>query len=226
LRDLSAHLESMREKEREKIANEIHDELGQVLTALQLEIDWLSGKLNKNQKALLIKTQSISRLIDGAMASVHRICSELTPKILDDVGLVAAIQFLSSEFQEVTNVTCKVKCDRLCNLLDRNLAISIYRIVQGAITNVIRHACATRVSITIKCISDQVGIIIKDNGIGITREQVFSPKSYGIMVMRERVNFWKGKINITGTKNSGTKIVISIPLSKLRSIHDKDTYSG
>jgi signal transduction histidine kinase len=98
--------------------------------------------------------------------------------------------------------------------------------VQGAITNVIRHACATRVSITIKCISDQVGIIIKDNGIGITREQVFSPKSYGIMVMRERVNFWKGKINITGTKNSGTKIVISIPLSKLRSIHDKDTYSG
>jgi PAS domain S-box-containing protein len=223
LRNLSAHLETTREKEREKIAKEIHDELGQVLTALQLEIDWLSGKLNKNQKQLVNKTHSISKLIEGAMTSVHKICSELMPKILDDVGLVAAIEFLANEFEEVTTIICKVRCDQICNYLDRNLAMSIYRIIQGAITNVVRHARATKVWISIKCNANELKITIKDNGVGITREQVFSPESYGIMVMRERVNFWKGKINISGTQNVGTKIAITIPLTKFRSIHDKDT---
>jgi PAS domain S-box-containing protein len=223
LRNLSAHLETTREKEREKIAKEIHDELGQVLTALQLEIDWLGGKLNNNQKQLLNKTHSISKLIEGAMTSVHKICSELMPRILDDVGLVAAIEFLANEFEEVTTISCQVKCDRLCNYLDRDLAMSIYRIAQGAITNVVRHARATKVWVTIKCTADELNITIKDNGVGITREQVFSPESYGIMVMRERVNFWKGKINISGAQNVGTKVAITIPLTKFRSIHDKDT---
>ncbi|MCK4352834.1 PAS domain S-box protein [candidate division WOR-3 bacterium] len=214
LRNLYAHLESVREEERTHIAREIHDELGQALTALKMDLSWLNHKLPKDQKSLLEKTKSILKLIDNIIRTVQRISTELRPGILDDLGLAAAIEWQVEEFQKRSGIKCKVNLVPEDVILAQDCSTTIFRIFQETLTNVARHANATRVKVSLKEKVGKLELKVKDNGKGITEKQISDSKSLGLIGIRERVHFWGGEVKISGIQDKGTTITVSIPLNK------------
>lgn len=214
LRNLSAHLQSAREEERTRIGREIHDDLGQALTALKMDICWLGKRLTKSQESLCEKTESMSRLIDVTLQSVRRISAELRPRLLDDLGLAAAIEWQAQEFQKVTGIKCKVTFDPGDITLDHERSTTIFRIFQETLANVFHHANATRVVASLKKGDNQVVLEVSDNGKGITPEQISDPKAFGLMGVRERAHFWGGVVKISGVRGKGTIVMVRIPLSK------------
>ena len=200
LRNLSVYLQSVREEERTHIAREIHDELGQVLTALKIDLSWLNNKLPEEQKSLFEKIESMSELIDSTVQTVRRISSDLRPGILDDFGIAAAIEWQTEEFQNRTGTKCEVTLEPEDIILDSASSTTIFRIFQETMTNVARHA----------------NVEIKDNGKGITEEQISNPKSFGLIGIRERAYFWEGEVVISGIPDKGTTVTVSIPLDKKR----------
>jgi len=223
LRNLSAHIESVREAERTSIAREVHDELGQVLTALKMELSWMSKRLPKEQKALIKKTGEMSRLIDTTIQTVKRISTKLRPGVLDDLGLMAAIEWQVQEFQERTRIKCELTAGGEDINLDRDLATGFFRILQEALTNVARHASATRVKVSLKEGDGQLVLQVRDNGKGITEKQIAHPKSFGLIGMRERARSWNGSIKIQGISGEGTIVTVSIPLNRKEERDDKNT---
>jgi signal transduction histidine kinase len=212
LRNLADHLQSVREQERTNIAREIHDDLGQTLTALKMDISWLRKKLPKDQETLLEKTKAMTKLTDMTIKTVKRISTELRPGLLDDLGLVAAIEWQAEEFQNRMGITCEVTVDPEEIILDRDRSTAIFRIFQETLTNIARHAKATRVTITLKEKDDKVELRVKDNGKGITEKQISHPKSFGLMGIRERVHPWEGQVKINGKPGEGTTVVVRIPI--------------
>jgi len=210
LRSLSAHLHSVREQERKSIAREIHDELGQALTALKMDISWLKKKYSE-QGAIAEKTESMLNLITSTIRTVKRISSELRPVVLDDLGLVAAIEWQAEEFQKRTGIECAVHFHPNDILLDRALSIAIFRIFQEALTNVMRHAEATRVNVSLEDRDGQITLRVEDNGKGITEEAISKPRSFGLIGIRERVLFFGGDVRINGESLKGTSVTITIP---------------
>jgi PAS domain S-box-containing protein len=213
LQKLSAYLQSVREEERANISREIHDELGQVLTALKIEVSMLANKLNLNS-GFLLKTESIMQKIDDTIRSVKRICTELRPTILDHFGLSAAIEWQLEEFENLTGIKGMVFFEPNEIILDQDLSTAVFRIFQESLTNVTRHANATDVKVSLKLKDGNIVLEVKDNGAGITKKQFSDPKSFGIMGIKERVNFFGGNVKITGIKNKGTSLIVSIPLRK------------
>ena len=214
LRDLASHLQTIREEEGSLIAREIHDELGQALTALKMDIHWLSNRLPMDQQLLLEKTKLMSKLIDMTVQSVQRISSELRPGLLDDLGLSAAIEWQANEFRSRTNIQCKIISDPEDIILDRNSSTAIFRIFQETLTNIARHANATRVEVTLKQKSDTVELTVYDNGRGITENEISDPKSFGLIGMRERVHSLCGYLTIKGSQNKGTIVKVFIATDK------------
>jgi PAS domain S-box-containing protein len=212
LRNLSAHLETVREKERERIAREIHDELGQALASLKMDVCWLTDNLSNKQASLKEITVSMSKLIDVTVQTVKRICMELRPKLLDDIGLSGTVEWLTQEFEEATKIKCDVNCHLEEKLLDSNRTTAIFRIIQEALTNIYRHSNATKVSISLKKYRSRVFLKVCDNGKGITPEQLSSPKSFGLIGIRERVHFLGGDVKIHSASGMGTDMIIRIPL--------------
>jgi PAS domain S-box-containing protein len=210
LRNLSAHLHTVREQERTSIAREIHDELGQVLTALKMDISWLGNKY-RDHEPLAEKTGSMIQLVDSTIQTVKRISSELRPVVLDDLGLVAAIEWQAQEFQKRTGIECVVRFNPDDIILDRVISTTIFRIFQEALTNVIRHAEATRVLVSLEERDGEVLLSVKDNGKGITEEQISDRESFGLIGIRERVHFLGGEVVIAGEPDNGTSMVITIP---------------
>jgi signal transduction histidine kinase len=213
LRKLSAHLQSVREQERTNIARDIHDELGQVLTALKIEVSMFANKLHPDDK-FPDKTESIIKKIDDTIQSVKRICAELRPTILDHFGLSAAIEWHIEEFENRTGIKCNVSLEPREFILDQDLTTSVFRIFQEALTNVVRHADASEVRVTLRLKDGKIMLEIMDNGKGITKKHFLDSQSFGIMGIRERVNFFGGNVKITGIKDKGTTIMVSIPLKK------------
>jgi signal transduction histidine kinase len=213
LRNLSAHLDTVREQERTSISREIHDELGQVLTALKMDIFWLGNKY-KDHEPVLEKTKSMIKLIDSTIKTVKRISSELRPVVLDDLGLVAAIEWKAEEFQKRTGIECEVHFDPEDIILDRAVSTTIFRIFQEAMTNVIRHAKATKVAVRLEEKGGQIVLTVNDNGRGVTDSEKNDPRSFGLIGIRERIHFFGGEVRITGTRNKGTSLVIMIPIEK------------
>ena len=213
LRSLSAHLQSTREQERTNIAREIHDELGQQLTALKMDLSWLVKRLPKGEKPLLEKTKSMSELIDITIRTVQRISAELRPGLLDDLGLTAAMDWQSEEFQNRTGIKCELALDPVDIVLDKDCSTAIFRIFQETLTNVARHANATEVKATLKEGADKLVLDVRDNGKGITEKQISYPKSFGLIGMRERVRPWGGNVKIRGTPGRGTTVTVTIPLN-------------
>ena len=150
LRALSAHLQSVREEERTLISREIHDELGQELTGLKMDLSWLVKRLSKNQKSLISKTESMLKLVDSTIQTVRRISSELRPGVLDDLGLIAAIEWQAQDFENRTGITCDFSSSVEEIGLDRDRSTAVFRIFQETLTNVSRHAKATRVKISLE----------------------------------------------------------------------------
>jgi PAS domain S-box-containing protein len=215
LRSLSAHLHTVREQERTSIAREIHDELGQILTALKMDISWLGTKY-KDDELIFEKTKSMIKLIDSSIRTVKRISSDLRPVVLDDLGLLAAIEWQAEEFQKRTGIECEVHFEPEDIILDRAVSTTVFRIFQEAMTNVIRHAEATKVKVRVEEKDGQIVLGVEDNGKGITEEQKNDPQSFGLIGIRERVHFFGGEARIRGDRGEGTTLTITIPLEKER----------
>jgi signal transduction histidine kinase len=211
LRALAAHVQSVREEEWARIAREIHDELGQALTGLKMDLTWVAKQLPPDD-AVAAKTRSMFDLIDGTIQSVRRIATRLRPAVLDEVGLGPAIDWQAKEFQKRSGIRCKVSAPADALALDPERSTAAFRIFQELLTNIARHANATRVDIAVRVDSGSLILEVEDNGRGIDESALFSPKSLGLLGMRERVLPFGGHVDITGVRDQGTKVRVSIPL--------------
>lgn len=225
LRDLTSHLQVVREEERALIAREIHDELGQSLTALKMDVHWLRHRLPAEEQSLIEKTHRMSDLIDRTVQSVRKICAQLRPGLLDDFGLSAAIEWEAGEFAKRTDIECIVLSDPEDMVLSKGVSTAIFRIFQETLTNIARHANATKVEIILKRQGDRVEMRVADNGRGITEEEILNPGSFGITGMRERVDYLGGDLHISGNRN-GTTVSVTIPIPQEGEVDDKDTGGG
>lgn len=211
LRELATHLQSVREEERTMIAQEIHDELGQVLTALKIQISLLANKLNDDQKPLKQKINSLSDMIDASVESVQKISAKLRPGILDELGLIAAIEWQSEEFEKLTNVKCSLVLPKEELVLGKDKSTAIFRIFQEALTNIARHSQASKAQISLLNFQSNILLEIQDNGKGITQDQIKDFKSLGIHGMEERALVFGGQVSIEGIVGKGTKVKVEIP---------------
>jgi PAS domain S-box-containing protein len=216
LRALSARLLSAREEERKSVAREIHDELGQALTGLIIELSWLEDKLaalpdSGRERPLIEKVASMLRLTDSTVESVRRIASELRPGLLDDFGLVAAIEWHAQEFEQRTGVSCQVSSELDETVLSPEQATALFRIAQEALTNVARHAAATSVQVRLFREVGQVVLRVEDDGRGIGSENSSPSGSLGVVGMRERAALLGGSVQITGSPGGGTVVEARVP---------------
>jgi len=217
LRALSARLQSVREEERMRIAREIHDELGQVLTGLKIDVVSLAKKISEpdtltDWSLVKSKTQSIANLINNAILTVRKISTELRPGLLDAVGLMAAIEWQAKEFEKRTGIKCKLIMPNSSIVLDEDRSIAIFRIFQEILTNVTRHSQATEVSIKIENRKAYLFLEARDNGRGIKASEFSNPKSLGLLGMRERALLLGGEVSIRGIQGKGTTVTLRVPL--------------
>jgi signal transduction histidine kinase len=212
-RSLSAHLQEVREDERTRIARRIHDDLGQAMTALKIDLAWLNKRLANDQDLIREKLQSMDTLISETITTVHNVSEDLRPGILDDFGISAAIEWQAEEFQKRTGMECETRLPPDQFDLNKEKSTNLFRIVQESLTNVIRHAGATKVVINLYVKDGMLRLEIVDNGKGISRAETNHPKSFGIIGIKERVHSLGGEIDIAGTPNEGTRLTIRMPIS-------------
>ena len=214
LRNLSHRLQSLREEERTLIAREIHDELGQQLSALQIDLTWLEDQIPVGKRVVRARIRSMEGLVDTIIRSVQRIATELRPSLLDDLGLSAAIEWQAREFQKRTGIECRVFLNREDIKATRDRSTAIFRTFQETLTNVLRHAQATRVEVRLMEEKHRLILEVRDNGRGIPDSRIASPKSLGLVGIRERVNAQRGNVRISGAPGRGTTVRVELPLRK------------
>lgn len=215
LKALTAKLEDVREEERTHISRELHDELGQVLTGLKIDLTWLAKRIPEEQRPLLDKANAMRGQIDSIIEYIRRIATQLRPKLLDDFGFVEAIEWVISDFRERTAIRCRFRSNLQHMNIDPKASTIIFRLIQETLTNIMRHSGASSVFIDMKKTSTHLNIEVKDNGIGINENDMKATRSLGILGMRERVSILNGTIKIEGAPGKGTRIKISIPVSEL-----------
>jgi signal transduction histidine kinase len=215
LRALASYLLSARENERAVIARELHDEFGQALTSLQLGLSWISRKLTPGQQPLQKKIKSLSATTTTLMRSVKNIASELRPGVLNELGLVKTLKSEAREFEGHTGIHCRFKTNTAKAKFDRSAAVAIFRIVQAALTNIARHAHASRAHIALTKRKNGVTLTVTDNGKGISRKLVYGHDSLGITGMRERALALGGTFTLGGSGSKGTILTVQIPLSRV-----------
>ncbi|HLX11390.1 MAG TPA: PAS domain S-box protein, partial [Bacteroidota bacterium] len=211
LRALADRLQAAREEERTHIAREIHDELGQMLTGLKMDVSWIGKQLPADLPKVTQRAASMKELIDTTIVSVRKIASELRPGVLDSLGLIAAIEWQAAEFQKRTDIRCEFKCGTFDYEIDRDRSTALFRILQETLTNVARHAKASKVSIELKSEDDRIVLIVQDNGRGVTERELEQQESLGLLGMRERAESFKGELRISGIPGKGTLIRVEIP---------------
>ena len=211
LRELSAYLQTVREKERAHIAREIHDELGQMLTALKLELALLKRRLPTAQSVLETSVTEMIGMVDKTIKVVRHIASELRPEILNDLGLLAAIEWQAQEYMKRSGIKIFLQFDPDEFSVDHNRATTIFRIFQETLTNVMRHAHATEVFVTLRRKLGGLELVVEDNGVGIDEKEAEKRWSLGIMGIKERARFWNGTVEIKGVAGEGTRVRVWIP---------------
>jgi signal transduction histidine kinase len=212
LRSLTARLESIREEERTRISREVHDELGQQLTVLKMNISWINKKLDR-QPEISAKLSSMLQIVDETIHTVRKISTELRPGILDDLGLAAAIEWQCREFEKKTGITCAFHNKTGDFEFNSEISTAVFRIVQEALTNVLRHSEATRVDITMFIRGDELMVDIKDNGKGISVNELNNTHSLGLLGIKERAHLLGGDCSIVGMDGKGTEVMLHIPLA-------------
>lgn len=214
LRELATHLETVREEEKASIAREIHDDLGGTLTALKMDLEWLFSKLPIDATTSLPRdhAKSIAQLLDNAFGVTRRIINELRPSILDDGGLFAAIEWQCEQFQKRTNIECRVSYEDAPVELNQKQSITLFRILQEALTNVIRHSGATQVDISFRHNGTTAALRISDNGRGLDRGCRDAAHHYGIRGMFERANSLDGYVRIDSPVSGGLTVIAILPL--------------
>jgi len=212
LRALSAHLQDVREEERTRIARQVHDELGQALTGLKLDLSWLAGHLPKGYVVLEQKARALTACIDATIQAVRRISTELRPGILDNLGLVAAIEWQAQDFQLRTGIRCIISTAGAEAMWNQDLSTAFFRIFQETLNNIIQHAGATVVEVNLAVEQHQLILTVTDNGRGILDAEITSAKSIGLIGMRERAALLGGLVTFYGSFGQGTKVETRIPL--------------
>jgi signal transduction histidine kinase len=213
LRALTARLQGIREEERKSVAREIHDELGQALTAIKIDLVSLKRQFPPDVEQQRKRTDSILGLVDQTIQSVRRISTELRPGILDDLGLVAAVEWAAEEFEARTGTRCRLDLPGDDIEIDQERATAMFRIFQETLTNVARHANASEVGVRLAKENGDLTLEVHDNGRGIGEEQLTGGRSLGILGMRERVALLGGELGIIGAPQKGTTIRVRIPVA-------------
>lgn len=211
LRALAAHLQTAREDEKAHIAREIHDELGGTLTALKMDNFWVARRLPRGDVALAEKVDAMGRLIDGAVQTTRRISTELRPTVLDDLGLVAAIEWQVNEFRNRMGVDCVFSAEPPTVELDEKRAIALFRILQECLTNIARHAQATRVETRLTATEREISLEVRDNGCGMDESRVSNPLSHGLRGILERTHHLGGTASVSSQPGRGTTISVALP---------------
>ncbi len=211
LRELAAQGEALREEERKRIAREIHDELGQILTALRMDVSLLRLQFGMRDAALLGKVQGMTVLLDRAIQGVRNVASNLRPSALD-MGIVSAVEWLCNEFTEHTGVSCVAHLAEECIDLDETHAVVIFRIVQESLTNVARHAEANSVEITLAQGAGVLHVTVRDNGKGFDPAHIANRKSFGLLGMSERAIALGGTVEIASAPQLGTVVSVRMPI--------------
>ena len=212
LKLLTAHLMEVREKERTEVAREIHDELGQSLAGMKIDLIWLKENIKNKLKSEHKINQMIS-LMSDTMKTVQKISAELRPKMIDDLGLTSAIEWQLDVFKKRTGIKCNLELEEIGEI-DGNISITLFRIFQAALTNIMRHSKAKSISVKLAVKEEILHLSVSDDGIGITQEQINLPNSFGIIGMRERTNQINGRFEIHSRKNEGTEIIVTVSLKK------------
>jgi len=212
MRNLAAHLLRAREEERRKVAQEIHDELGQILAALKMDLHWLRKRVREGPEAVVAKVDSMIDLGERTIAVVQRISSDLRPKMLDDLGLEPALDWLASDFQRRTQVDCSISVSVPPGMIGGNTATILYRVVQEALSNVGRHSRARKARVQLERVDGCMELRVEDDGIGITPAQCAASDSFGIIGMHERVEGIGGTVVVAGQPGKGTAVTARIPL--------------
>jgi signal transduction histidine kinase len=218
LREVSAHVMAAREHERIRIAQEIHDDLGGNLTAIKIDLDWLSRHIGEDDSVLREKIQTIDRLVDRTMDSIRRMSRDLRPGIMD-FGIVAAIEWEAGEFSKRLGIPCEVNCSQEDIELGQDDAVAVFRIFQEALTNITKHSRASRVWVRLDADGEEnssrrmLELEVRDNGRGIAEPDKAKLNSFGIRGMIERAGLLDGKLAVSGAPGEGTSVLLSIPLA-------------
>lgn len=213
LRKLASHLQDIREEERAAVAREVHDELGQQLTAIKLDISWLMLKLPDEAVDVRKKMAEIEELASQSLKTVKRIVTELHPAILDKLGIIEAIKWQSREFENRTGIKIKLNLTEEEIQLGHKAALALFRIYQESLTNIARHAEAKNVSASLQKWNNELFLIITDDGKGFDISDVEKKQSLGLLGMRERTDMIGGKYEIASEISKGTKVLVVVPLS-------------
>jgi signal transduction histidine kinase len=215
LRELSVHLEEVRESERVDIAREIHDELGGMLTAIKMDVRWLHKKSIEQQFEAEEKFSLLGEHLDSAINSVRRIITDLRPSVLDDLGLAAALEWQLTEFEK--RYTIKSRFDNRApdlHIEDKRFEVAVFRIFQESLTNIAKHAQADGVEVTLAANNNILNLEIKDNGVGISEENKLKKGHYGILGMNERIRSIGGSLEISAEESGGTRVSLRLPLQQ------------
>ncbi|MDP3422671.1 MAG: PAS domain-containing sensor histidine kinase [Burkholderiaceae bacterium] len=225
LRELAARSESVREDERTRIAREVHDELGSLLVALKMDVNWLDKRLSQQQQQrpladaedmrqrMRCKCQNMSRLIENAVDNVGRIITDLRPSILDHQGLWAALEWQAHEFAASAELALDwhLDAEHLPELPERQ-AMAVFRIFQEMLSNVGRHARASALAVDISCDAGELRVAVRDNGVGAALATFEAANAYGVMGMRERARHWGGHLGVHSAPGAGTTLVLNLQL--------------
>lgn len=212
LRALAARLQQVREEERTGIAREIHDELGQALTGLKMDIAWMKDRLPRDHETRSQCTSIIHR-IDGTLSAVRRIATDLRPSVLDELGLAAALEWQGQVFEARTGIEVVMELSIGGGVIPDDLGSSAFRILQESLTNIVRHAQARRVDIRLCQTAERLTLEVSDDGIGIPPERLEGTASLGLVGMRERALACGGQFIITGLPDIGTTVLLTVPLT-------------
>lgn len=214
LRELSASLQSVREEERTRIARELHDDLGQQLTGLRMNLSWMGSKLRADNPELSEKVTGLQRQIDMTIASVRRITAELRPLMLDDLGLFAAVGWLTEDVAKKTGLEVDAHLDPVEPELDMDTSSALFRIVQESLTNVVRHADASCVHVALEVAGKFLILRVEDDGKGMGPADQVKPRSFGLLGIRERAYILGGEVRLSSRPGRGTSIEVAVPLRR------------
>jgi signal transduction histidine kinase len=214
LRDLTGYLQDIREQERTRIARELHDDFGQSLTILKLDLSWLKKRLPAEASQIPEKLEEMGQVIDSSLETMHSVTAELRPVILDDFGLSAAMEWQTSEFKERTGLDCRFDISRSLPAISKQMSTAVFRIFQEILTNVVRHAEARRVEIRLRAENRNLVLEVEDDGRGIADAQVQDAHSFGLIGIRERLHPFGGSVRFTGHPGRGTRVTVVIPIEE------------
>lgn len=210
LHQLTQHIEDVRENERVVIARELHDDLGQALTAVKIDLGII--KRDVSDEKVISKINKVSELVRDTIITVQRLTAQLRPQIIDDLGLEAAIEWYTKEFAQRNGIEISLDLDSEISI-SPNASLSVFRIMQESLTNISRYAKATRITVSLSKIDDKINFTVSDNGVGISESQIKSKKSFGLIGMKERSASLGGTFEVCRGPENGTIIKICFPLN-------------